>query len=114
MVGELAEVRVELGAAARDQRLAHAAVQARAAQGGEAVVERRAQQRVRERVAADALGVLAQHAGRDRLLQRLDQRVAVQRAGLVEHVEVRLAADHRGDREHRRARARPAARAGGR
>ena len=32
VVGELAEVRVELGAAARDQRLADAAVQARAAQ----------------------------------------------------------------------------------
>ena len=73
----------------------------RTAERGEAVVERGAHQRVRERVAADALGVLAQDARGDRLLQRLDEGVVVERASLVEDVEVRLSADDRGDREHR-------------
>ena len=77
-----------------------AAVQARAAQRREPVVERRAHQRVAERVAPDALGVLAQHARGDRLLERGDELVAAQRPDLLEHVEVELAADHRRRREH--------------
>ena len=100
VVRELAQVRVELGAAERDQRLAHAAVQARAAQRGQPVVERRAHQRVAERVAPDALGDLDQHAGGDRLLERGHELVPRQRADLLEHVEVELAPDHRRRREH--------------
>ena len=62
VVRELPEVGVELRAAAGDQRLPDPAVQARAAQRGEPVVERRAHERVGERVAPDALGILAQDA----------------------------------------------------
>ena len=97
---ELAQVRVELRAVARDQRLAHAAVETRAPQRGQPVVERRAHQHVAERVAPDALGDLDQHARRDRLLERGNQLVPGERPDLLEHVEVELAADHRRRREH--------------
>ena len=98
VVRELGEMRIELRAAAGDQRLAHAAVQPRAAQRREPVVERCAHERVDERVAPDALGVLAQHARGDGLLERHDELVAAERPDLLQHVEVELAADHGGRR----------------
>jgi hypothetical protein len=71
-------------------------VEPRAAQRRQAVVERRAHDRVDERVAAHPLGVLAQHARGDRLLQRRHQLVTAERPDLLEHVEVELAADDGG------------------
>ena len=110
VVGELRQVRIEVGAAQARDRLADAAVQARPAQLRQPVVERRAHERVRERVAADAPG-LAQHARLDALLQRADQRVLLERGDRLEHVVVELAPDHGGDLE-RLARLRVAAAAG--
>ena len=93
VVGELRQVRVEVGAAQARDRLADAAVQPRPAQLREPVVERRAHERVREGVAADPAR-LAQHARLDALLERADQRVVLERRDRRQHVEVELAADH--------------------
>ena len=98
VMGELGQVRVQVRAAQARDRLADAAVQPRAAQLREPVVERRAHERVGERVAADRAG-LAQHARLDALLERADQRVVVQRRDRLEHVVVELAADDGGDLE---------------
>ena len=104
VVGELGQVGVDVGAAQRGERLADAPVQPRAPQLGDAVVERRPHQRVGEGVVADAAR-LANHARLHRLLQRGDQRVAVQRVArhALEQLEVELAADHRAG-HHRLAR----------
>ena len=84
VVGELAEVRVELGAAARDQRLPDAAVQARAAQRRRGRRRAsRASARARTRSGPTRSGSSRRTRGRDRLLQRVNERVAVQRPGLA-------------------------------
>ena len=82
---------------AGQDRLADARVQPRAAQRREAVVERRAHQRVGEGVAADAAVDLAQHAGAHRLVERRDEVVPRQRPERLEQPEVDLAPDHRRD-----------------
>ena len=97
VAGELRQPRVEIVLVAGEDRLADPRVQPRAAQGGEAVVERGADERVGERVAADAAGDLAQHAGAHRLVERGDEVVPGQRAERLEQPEVELAADHRRD-----------------
>ena len=98
VVRELGQVGVGVGPVQRGERLADAAVQPRAAQLGDAVVERGPHQRVGERVAPDRAG-LAQHARVDGLLERGDERVAggAVAAGrdALEQLEVELAADHR-------------------
>jgi hypothetical protein len=92
VVGELGQPRVGVRGPERLDRLTHPAVQARAAQLGEPVVERRAHERVREGVAADPPG-LAQHPRLDALLERRDQHVVVERGNRLEQVELELAAD---------------------
>ena len=94
---ELRQPGVEILLVAGEDRLADARVQPRAAQGGEAVVERRAHQRVGEGVAADAAVDLAQHAGAHRLVERRDEVVPRQRPERLEQPEVDLAPDHRRD-----------------
>ena len=94
---ELRQPRAEVVLMAQEDRLADARVQPGAPQAREAVVERRADQRVREGVAPDAAVDLAQHPRHDRRVERRDQLVARQRPECLEQPEVELAADHARD-----------------
>ena len=99
VVGEHRQVRIEVAAAQRDQRLAHPPVQPRPPQLRDRVVQRRPHQRVREPVAPDVPD-LAQHARLDALVQRLDELVVVLRDDRGQHVVVELAPDHGRDQQH--------------
>ena len=76
------------------ERLGHAQVQSRPARGGEAVVERLADQRVGEAAAAVDARHLGDHVRRYALLDHLVDLVLVEIADSLEHLDPELAAHH--------------------
>ena len=102
--GEVARERGEPGidavGVAHGDRVADAAVQARAARLGQAVLERRAQQRVGERVLARAPARLDQQPGLDGRVEHVEQRPLVDVDDVLEQLELEVAADQRRGAEH--------------
>ncbi|MBW3652910.1 MAG: glycosyltransferase [Actinobacteria bacterium] len=70
--------------------------------GGSFALVAAADERVRERVAAERVRDLGQQTGLDRLLERLEQRVALEVGDPLEHVQLEVAPDHRGHRQDAR------------
>ena len=91
------------------ERFGRAAVQAHALRRAQLLVERLPHQRVRERVVADALLVLDEHAGAERLAEPIEQLGRRAPRHAREQRDVEGAAEHRGGAQHLVAR-RPRAR----
>ena len=96
----LDEERVEVVAVARLDRLADAAVEARAAGGGQVLLERLAQQRVGERVAPGHARGLDQDARAHGGVEGVEQLVLGHVDDALEHRQLELAADQRRDLKH--------------
>ena len=97
VVRELADVRIGVDGIYRGDRVGNAPVESRPTRGAHFVVERGAEQRVREHVVADA--DLPHDAGVDRGVEELGELVGVHLGELREDGELEAAADDRGELE---------------
>ena len=95
VVGELGHVRLGVRGVKSLEHLADLTVEARAAGGCQLFVERLADQRVGERVAAYRARHLRHHAGRHRLLEGFEEAIRREVGETLESVEPELAANHR-------------------
>ena len=99
MQRQLGEAAFHLHRLALD-RLADLAVQAHAACRGHVLVERLAHDGVREAVVLGRVRLLDDQAGGDRLVEQVEELVALALADDLERVEVELPPEDRRDREH--------------
>ncbi len=99
VVGELVEVLVEVGPWRASMRLADPPVHAHPLGRRELLVERRAHQRVRERVRADRAGHLADDRGARRFVERVEELLARRTTRALDRVHIELRADHRAEHE---------------
>ncbi len=97
VMSEFPERRLRGAEAELLERLPDLQVKPRAPRQRQAVVERRADQGVHERVAPDAR--LLDHVSMDRLIEQLDRVVARRRRKPLEYLELEIASDHRRRRE---------------
>jgi hypothetical protein len=100
VIRQLRQARLELHRVECLGRLGDPAVQAQPAGGADLLVERLADQRVREAIAPRGRGKIADDPRALRLLEKLEHGVLRQLAHLREHGQLELAPDHRGDAEH--------------
>ena len=99
MMRELPEVWLEVAGVQLLEDLPEPAVEPDAPGGRHRVVERVADQRVREAQAAQAAGHVRDDAGVGRLVEHVQQVVAGEFAPALERLEAELAPDHRRERE---------------
>ena len=100
VVRELVVVRFGPGRVDVDQDLGDAPVQARAPDGAQLLVQRLAHQRVGEEVAAAGTGHLGDHAGVDRLVERVERALGRAVADPYQRRERELAPECRRQDEH--------------